>query len=269
MAFSGYELIFDGISGMKYDLLLYDIGSNKQSDNVNFTSVGKIVEDRIAKSPTSLLYGIEDNEPLSFPIVLAASPERMERRIPYDRFEIEAISSWLTGHQTWKTLKIVQPDLSQAQYRCLITDFTQISYGNLPWAFSCTVTCDSPYAYRSTQEFEYACGGGETDVLLRNSSSYNGLYYPIVEILLPDSRAIEIVNLSNKNVSFKFENLPSAVHKIVVDNRSKVISNDAELNIYSCFNFGYIGLVRGDNALRITGPCTVKFICNFPTNVGA
>lgn len=268
MAFSGCEIIFDGVPGMKYDLMLYDIGSNRQSDSVNLTSAGKPIEDRISKSPTSLLYGVEDNEPLSFQIVLAASPDRLERRIPYDRFEIEAISSWLTGHQTWKTLKIVQPDLSQTRYRCLITDCKQISYGNLPWAFSCTVTCDSPYAYRSTQESEYVCGVGQTDILLRNRSSYNGLYYPMVEIILQDSRAIEIVNRSNKNFSFKFENLPSPVHKIVVDNQSKVITNDADLNIYGCFNFGYLGLVRGDNNLTVVGPCSLKFICDFPINVG-
>lgn len=268
MAFSGYEVIFDGVPGIKYDLLLYDIGSNKQSDNINFTSAGKLIEDRLSRSPTSLLYGVEDNGPLSFQIVLAASPDRIERNIPYDRFEIEAISSWLTGHRRWKTLKIVQPDLSHVRYQCLITDFKQILYEHLPWAFSCTVTCDSPYAYYSTQEFEYVCGVGQTDILLRNRSSYNGIYYPMVEIMLQNSKSVEIVNRSNKNASFKFENLPSAVHKIVVDNKSKVITNDADLNIYSCFNFGYIGLVRGDNDLRITGPCTVKFICDFPINVG-
>lgn len=268
MAFSGSEFIFNGVHCLQHDLMLYDIGAYKQKEDISFSSAGKLITDSISREPSTLLYGTQANNPLTFDLVFCATPARMEQNIPFDRFEIESISSWLTGHDTWKWLKIIQPDLLDVQFKCLITELKTATFGSNPWAFSCTVTCDSPYAYRSEQISEYVCTGAQTDISFRNRSSYNGLYYPKLEITLKGATSVEIINHSNKNVNFKFENLPASVRTITVDNKSKVITNSADLNIYSCFNFGYLGLVRGQNKLSILGNCTLKFICNFLVNVG-
>lgn len=253
---------------MKYDLMLYDIGSNKQDDSVSFSSAGKLVEDRVSRRLSSLLYGTEKNQPLTFKLVFGASPTRMEKGISYDRFEIEAISSWLTGHDTWKWLKVDQPDMESIRYRCLITELQQISYGGHPWAFSCTVTCDSPYAYRSARPDIYICNSDKTEIMFRNRSSYNGTYYPIVEIELIDSTGIEIINHSDQNRSFQFSDIPASIRKITVDNENKVITTDSEIDVYSSFNFKFLRFVRGDNKLSVIGKCVLKFICDFPVNVG-
>lgn len=268
MAFSGSEFIFNGVHCFQHDLMLYDIGAYKQKEDISFSSAGKLITDNIFREPSTLLYGAQSNEPLTFDLVFSATPARMEANIPFDRFEIESISSWLTGHDTWKWLKIIQPDLLDVQFRCLITELKTATYGKNPWAFSCTVTCDSPYVYRSEEVFDYVCTGAQTDILFRNRSSYNGLYYPKLELTLNGATNIEIINQSNKNSNFKFTNLPASVHTIMVDNKSKVITNSADLNIYSCFNFGYLGLVRGENKLKVLGNCALKLTCNFLVNVG-
>lgn len=269
MAFEGYELVFDGVSCSKYDLMLYDIGSNKQSDTIKITSAGKIISDKMANKPTSILYGTEQNEPLSFSVVLTASPKRIETNQPFDRFELQAIYSWLSGHNTWKWMKIIQPDLEPIKYRCIITELNEISYDGLIWALGCTVTCDSPYAYTNQSVSEFVIDSIDKNILFRNKSSYNGIFYPQLNITLGTSRTITIINQSNKNNTFKFTNIPLAVTDITIDNEKQIITNNTGVNLYPYFNFGWLGLVRGDNNISVSGDCTLKFICDFPVNVGA
>lgn len=269
MAFEGYEFIFDGVPCSKYDLILCNIESNKQSENIKLTSAGKLITDRTLKKPSSILYGAEKNEPLTFNLVFVASPERMENNQPFDRFELQVITSWLSGHNNWKWLKIIQPDLETIRYKCLITDLTEITFGSYPWALGCTVTCDSPYGYMNQTEKSIVIGANRTHFLFRNRSSSNEVYYPKLEITMGVSRNIEITNSSNKNNILKFTDLPTSVHRIVIDNEKQLIQNDSGLNIYNNFNFGWLGLVRGDNDISVLGDCTLKFICEFPVNVGA
>lgn len=269
MAFEGYEMIFDGVSCFKYDLILCDIGGNKQSETVNFTSAGKLITDKTLKNTSSLLYGTEQSDPLSFNLVLVASPERIENNQPFDRFELQTIASWLSGHNSWKWLKIVQPDLETVRYKCLITELTEITFGNHPWALGCTVTCDSPYAYMTSFSHEYIIGFDKTNFLFRNRSSYNGIYYPKIILSLGTARTIEITNKSNKNNIFKFTNLPDSVNTIVIDNKKQSINSDLGTNIYQYFNFNWFGLIRGDNEISVLGDCALGFTCEFPVNVGA
>jgi hypothetical protein len=268
MAFTGYDFIFDGVPCSKYGLLLYDIGSNKQSDIISLTSAGKLITDNISKRPTSLLYGTEQNNPLTFNLVFTASPDRIDSNQPFDRFELEAISSWLSWHDTWKWLKIIQPDLEIVKYKCLITELQEITYSGLSWALGCTVTCDSPYAYMNQKEFEYIISTSPTEILFRNRSSYNGIYYPKIEITLGTARTIEINNTTN-NKLFKLTDLPSGTTTISIDNDKQTITSNLGINIYPYFNFNWLGFVRGDNQLSVTGDCTIKFMCEFPVNVGA
>ena len=269
MAFNSYEMIFDGISCNKFGLMLYDIGSFRQNENINITSAGKPITDSISRRVSSILYGTEKNIPLTFNLVLVVSPDRIESSQYLDRYELQKITGWLTGHDSWKWLKIIQPDLETIRYKCLITEITEITIVGQPWALNCVVTCDSPYAYMNPNQFEYTIGENPTNILFRNRSSFNGTYYPKIEIILGISKNIEIKNVSNKNSIFKFTNIPSGVTSISIDNDKQIISNNLKINLYPYFNFGWLGFVRGDNQLVVTGDCTLNFICEFPVNVGA
>ena len=80
---------------------------------------------------------------------------------------------------------------------------------------------------------------------------------------------VSIQNLSDNNRTFQFKELPGGNSlTIYVDNKNQVITDSMDLNLYPYFNMKFMRLVKGDNLLKITGNAEVKFICEFPVNIG-
>lgn len=266
MAFWGTEFIFDGIPCSEFGLMVYHFGSEGQ-DDVNF-AVGETAEDRIASRYDSLNYGLVYNESLTYTLVFGANMESIDANSGLDRYDVESIAAWLTGHSVRKWLMIAQDDMEPFRYKCMISGLRLITYGDIPWAFSCTVTCDSPFAYMMPKEFAYDINDEET-VVLHNRSSHNGYYMPLMEISIRDGDSISIKNQSDGGREFSFSKLPVGKSlTIAIDNQNQVITNNMDLNLYPYFNMRFMRLVRGDNVLQITGRANVKFICEFPVNIG-
>lgn len=81
--------------------------------------------------------------------------------------------------------------------------------------------------------------------------------------------SISIQNYSDNNRVFQFKELPGGRPlTIYVDNENQVITNSMDLNLYPYFSMRFMRLVKGDNLLKITGNAEVKFICEFPVNIG-
>jgi len=267
MAFHGCEFVFDGVSCSEYGLMVYDFGSTKQSD-VSFPSARAPEVDRVAGRYDSLFYGLEQSDALEFTLVFGANMQSMDANEAMDRLEIEQIAAWLTGHESWKWLSIVQDDMEEFRYKCVISDLKLITYGQMPWAFSCSVTCDSPYAYTYPDEVSFSVNGERT-VVFHNRSSHNGYYRPKCELTINDSGNFYITNESDGGRTMAFEALPTGGAVVIsVDNQNQIIKNDRDLNFYKYFNMKFLRLVRGDNVLRLKGNGTLKLICEFPVNVG-
>jgi len=266
MAFYGCEFVFDGIPCSEHGLMVYHFGSTGQSD-VSFQA-GDVSEDRVSKRYDALMYGLTQNKSLEYTLVFGANTDSMDVDESLDRFEVEAIAAWLTGHDTRKWLTIVQEDMESFRYRCIISDLRLITYGNVPWAFSCNVSCDSPFAYTFPEERAYKVPG-ELSVNLFNRSSYNGFYRPKMEIALQGAADFSITNHSDNDRVFAFEALPTGgALTIYVDNKNQVITNNLDLNLYPYSNYGFFRMVRGDNLITIRGQGDVKFICEFPVSIG-
>lgn len=265
MAFWGHTFIFDDIPCSEFGLMVYDFGSQKQED-VLF-QVGSVVEDRIPGRYDALTYGLEQNQALEYTLIFGANIESVDNNVSLDRYEIEAIVAWLTGHKTRKWLTIVQDDMESFRYKCLVTELKQITYGNMPWAFSCKISCDSPFAYTFPEETTYTVIDRQI-INFFNRSSYNGYFYPKIELdlQLAGGTDFSIENLSDNNRIFEFKNLTTP--HIIIDNKNKIITSDSGLNLYDYFNKKFLRLVRGENRLRVTGSGTIKFICEFPVNIG-
>lgn len=266
MAFWGTEFIFDGIPCSEYGLMVYHFGSNGQ-DDVSFQN-GEIVEDRIPGRYDALTYGLVQNQSLEYTLVFGANMESMDANESIDRYEVETIAAWLTGYKTRKWLTIIQDDMESFRYRCFISELKLITYGDMPWAFSCKVSCDSPFAYSLPEEYSYTVNG-EEEVILFNRSSFNGFYRPKLEIAIHSGSSVSIQNLSDGNRTFQFTSLPGGKSLVIyIDNKNQVITDNMDLNLYPYFNMKFMRLVRGDNILKIKGNATVKFICEFPVNIG-
>lgn len=267
MAFHGCEFVFDGVSCSEYGLMVYDFGSTKQSD-VSFPSAREPEVDRVAGRYDSLFYGLEQSDPLEFTLVFGANMESIDANEAMDRPEIERIAAWLTGHERWKWLSIVQDDMEGFRYKCVISNLKLITQGQMPWAFSCTVTCDSPYAYTYPIEKSFSVNGTKT-VVLHNRSSHNGFYKPKCEITINDSGDFSVTNESDGKRTMAFSALPTGGAVVIsVDNQNQIITNDRSLNFYPYFNMKFLRLRRGDNVLTLKGNGTIKFICEYPVNIG-
>lgn len=265
MSFWGNTFIFNDVPCDDYELMLYNIGNNSQ-DSGNFASGVSIIEENVPTKYKPYFYGVQFNKKLEFTMVFGVNQRRIDLDKYLDRYELEAIAFWLTGHSKYMWLEIEQEDLEYVRYHCMISNLEIVEFGNIPWALKATVVCDSPYAYLYPQVFEYNISGTQT-ISFYNESSHNGYYMPKLEIELSGEN-FSIKNLSDNGRVFQFEDVPTSVGKIVVDNDRCIIENDQDLNIYPCFNFRFFRLVNGTNILEVSGTGVLRLICEFPVNVG-
>ena len=290
MAFYGSYFTFDGVSCKDLNLMIYDFGSSGQDDTVAFGSTGTAIEDRTAHRYASLFYGVKQDKPLVFNLTFGADCCLLEKERAFRRPEVAKIAAWLTGHNTWKWLEIEQPDMMFVRYRCYISSLQLISYLGKPWAFSCTVTCDSPYAYLREETFEYSVSGTE-EIEIENMSSFHGYYYPFMVIDTTDRADITITNNSDGNRVFSISQaadagagiaagIPSG-KRFIVDNENQIITvhayngtsgeyeADETINPYALFNNQYLGFVQGPNTLTLSGSFDLRITISFPVDVGA
>ena len=260
---NAYEFTFAGESSFMYHLMIYDLGGDTQED-VSLGNVGSIIETRINRRVSPIHFGVKYHDsPLEFQLLFGS----ME---PLDRYEIENIALWLTGHQDYQWLTIDQPDLDHANYRCLITELTPISVGWLPYAFRATIRCDTPYAYGFPFEYDVAVSG-TTKLLIKNDGSAREYVKP--DLLFEASagtKELSIVNHDDGDREFKISQLPGSAVKIKVDNINGIIQEtSSDLNVYGGFNMNFFRLVLGDNNLTIKGNGTLHISGRFLYNVGA
>jgi len=266
MAFWGKSFIFNGIPCDDYDLMLYDIGSTSQSAG-KFASPVSIIEETTSSRWKPYFYGVKFDKKLEFSIVFGVDQKRIDNEKYLDRYELETIACWLTGHDTYMWLEVEQSDLEYVRYNCMISNLEIVEFGNIPWALKATVICDSPYAYLYPQEFEFDINGSER-ISFYNESSHNGYFMPQIVISPSSGGNFTITNETDNNRVFSFTNIPNSISQINVDNDKCIISDDQDINMYPYFNFKFFRLKKGENILSVTGNGTLKFICEFPINAG-
>jgi len=269
MAFYGSSFTFNGVSSDEFNLMIYDIGGEAQ-DNGQFTT-REPVEDRLSRSYLPLYYGSAFNKPLEFRLVFGINPKGVDLRLPMDRWDMEAIATWLTGPDGYKPLEIEQGDLDAIHYKCMISELRQIAIGWETFAMSCRVRCDSPYAYTDEQKFGFNVNLGlQAD--LYNRSTHCGYYLPEIRITNIASglagKSVSIKNLSDGGRETLLSDIPAGISEIVLDQQRGVIKSNTGENLYDCFNFRFCRLVRGKNILQFSGRFTAEFVCAFPVNVG-
>ena len=271
MSFYGTSMVFDGISCEEMGLVMYDFTSNRQSDTT-FTSNLEIAEDRIEGRYRSLFYGGSVNTPLSFTMVLCVSEDRAYHHEPLDRWDLQKIASWLTGHKEYKWLSIVQEDMEEIRYRCIITNMKAVEVSGNKWGVSFQVTCDSPYAYLKPMVYDYSVSSALTTTL-HSKSAHNGFYYPQLAIKGHEGGTISIqIANSIETSTFSFTSLPVGMGDLTVDCENGVITAASGLNPYQYVSyntpFHFPRFARGDNIITLTGAGRYTFTCEWPVNVG-
>jgi phage-related protein len=260
--FKSYEFTFDGVSSEMYGLHMFDIGDKKQKP-VSFGNRASISETRSASRVRPMHYGVNYNaSPLEFTLVFGAEGEKY-----LDRYEMEEVALWLTGHQDYKWLTICQSDLEHCMFRCIITQLTPIHVAWSPVAFEATVRCDCPYAYGYPFEETYRLSGTQT-VIFRNNGSCREPIKPDISFV-PSSGggSLSIVNESDGGRELRLDSLPNSASAVTIDNEHGIIRGASGHNYYAGFNMNFFRAVQGDNRLTITGRGTLKISGRFLYNV--
>lgn len=268
MAFTAYEFTFNGKSCRQFGLIMYDFNGSDREGGTH-TAGGKPQVETVFRQHRSLLRGVEDDEKLSFQLSFGLCPDRMERRKFLDRFEIERIAAWLTGHREWGWMTIEQYDLAHVRYRCIITDLKEISSGWDTYGFTCTVQCDSHYAYMFPRTYKYHCDS-TLDIDFFSRSSMNQPYCPTIIISNIKSGDIAVVCKEDEGRGPVFKGLPNESSlSVTLDGTKEMLTSSTGQNLYPYFNFQFLRLYRGENHLTITGNCDLAITCEFPVDVGA
>lgn len=275
MAFWGHSFIFNGIPCEEFDLMMYNISGSEPGAS-KFASGVTVVEQKLPCRWKPIFYGTKMEDRLEFSLIFGVNQRRIDKNEYFSRYELEAIASWLTGHDRYLWLEIKQEDMSHARYNCMITGLETVEFGNVPIALKASVTCDGPYAYMYPKVYEYHLTGDDQEIDFYNESSHNGYFKPRMEYVPDQSdRSITIVNDTDNGREFRLGSIDMNISKVNIDHDTGVITyevgdgtNIAGIDLYSDFNFNFLRLLKGSNILRVSGNGTLRIICEFPINVG-
>ena len=264
MSFYGKAFAFNSIPCEAYELMAYELGSSDRGGEI--ASTVTIEEELVGNRQKPYFYGVKHEGKLEIDLVFGANQRRIDEGKYLDRYEIDAIANWLTGHDQYLWLEIEQPDLRMVHYHCICTSLEIVTYGNVPWSLQATFECDSPYGYMDSEEFTYNIYGTQ-EISFFNRSCANGYYYPEIEIV-QSGGTFKIVNETDGDREFALTGYPQAVQHVYVDNDHCIITNDQDLNLYPYFNNKFFRLKKGYNDLVVTGTGTLIIKCMFQVNTG-
>lgn len=222
------SFIFDGVSSETYGLMIYFMDDESTKELPLGTDVD-MIEDRLPKNVSPIHYGVDMNKAMTFPLTFG-STEYLED------YDVDAILSWLTGHQQYKWLEFVDGD-HYVRYKCHLNNMKSLYINGLPFAFTCDVECDGQFGYEYPVSTEYLVDSNGIGIDYFNRSAYNGYLYPDLNIVFGnDCNTLSIINESDNNREFKINYFDRSIVETNASETSyetsfaKEIENDIELN---------------------------------------
>jgi hypothetical protein len=131
--------------------------------------------------------------------------------------------------------------------------------GNLNYAFTCTVSCDSPWAYGPEKTISGSASSTSTAMLeIYNSSSEDEYLYPTVHFIMSGATpsSFYMINYSDNDRIFSFTDMPSASVEATINNDMQIITSDTT-GLLTYFNNYWFRLVPKINLVAVSSPQTV------------
>jgi phage-related protein len=252
--FYGNSFIYDGIQSEVYDLRIFAFDSSNPSSG---TAGGEssIYEKWLYRKEKPYFYGRYFQTPLEFDLTVGSFNY-------IDGITRNAIESWLLSSATYKPLRIVEDDIAENVFNAIITRSTHQFVGNLAYALTIHVRCDSPFAEYTPPVLTkiYADAIMSDSFVYINSSVYNGYNRPTITFTMGSTPTyFSLINTSDSSREFRFDNL-TAGETITVDNDKGIITSSLGSSTLRLnkFNKNFFRLVQGVNSLVLTG-----YITNF------
>lgn len=267
MSFWGSEIIFDNKPSGFYNLYLE---TTNQADMLNPSSsnVEPIFEENMRRHSPYLL-GVRYTPVLEFDLSLF-SPDEINAKMQ------QMILRWLTGHNQYKRLQIIQDDMTDMTFNCLITNPQTRKVGNVIYGFTFHVVCDSQWAwsFEKTINRIFTSAPNNYAINYYNKTDQEGYLYPTITVLMNNSGgSFSIVNQSESNRAFSFTSL-TRNETICINNDNKIIKStiDGEDSGYlriGNFNKKWFRLLPGNNNLLVSGNIsTLNISFTIPRKIG-
>ena len=177
------------------------------------------------------------------------------------------IISWLVGRDSFKILKIHQPDLEQYTYKCVFTDLEIIYVRGACHGFRLTANFDSPYQRGEPTKVKVVGTWVAQTIKIHNKSDVKDDYiYPQITFratsAMSDGYDISILNNTDDTARyFRFSGL-YANETVTVDNELRHIESDRAGEKLSNFvDKNWLRLRPGINTLTIAINGTVTITC--------
>ena len=247
MSFWATKFIFDGIVSDSYGLMCGKLNSSGEDSSSSGAAV-EIIEEYIPRRVKPYFYGTQFAEKLEFQIDIFSESV-------IDRYLVQAIEQWLFGNRVYKKLQILQCDMYDTYFNCIISKGEVISVGNEVIGFSCTVICDSPWGWGKKVTQNIPSVAVDQTIEIVNSSDDTSYLYPNVTLYSSEQQFnIRIINTSDNNREMAFTSLVSG-ETLTINNDIKLVESNKG-GIYERFNGVYLRLIRGRNLVRFVGNLT-------------
>lgn len=263
MSFWGKKFIFDDIPSDTYNLLCgnFDESSSGYQTSSAGSSV-EILEEYLTKRSKPYFYGTKFSSKLEFKLVIFSESE-------INRIKLQSIEGWLFGRKEYKKLQILQCDMYDVYFNCIITEGNIVEIGNLVYGIECTVICDSPWGWGRGIKKTYVCSSAETSIGFTNTSDDSLYLYPKIYLKSGANQAnVKIKNITDNNREVIFSQL--YLNEIItIDCDLKIVESNNS-TILTRFNGKYFRLLQGYNNLYVTGNLSIFSIEYSPARkVGA
>ena len=251
MSFFGRSFIYDGIPSELYGLYIASIDSQAINSSMG-SSAMDIYEQKIYRKSKPLFFGMSPSQKLQFDFSAFSEDE-----IDADTFSL--IQKWLFSSRSYKRFAIDQIDIQNIYFNAIFNDPKIVRVGNLIKGFSCSVQCDSPFAWRYPATINYVFTESTVNAtkVFNNESDDSGAYlYPSLVITMNNIAGfVTIINQNDDNRKFSFgEASPLSANEVLtIDCGNQIVSSSTGLKRLDKFNKKFLRLVPGVNTLLITG----------------
>lgn len=256
MSFWGLEFIYNGIPSSNFGLFISKIDGQGVLESPLGSSV-KLITKKIFRNPVEFLYGVEQGPVLEFDLEFFSIN-------PLSALDRSLVASWLFGQQKRGKLQILQDDLQNVYFNCIMDSSTASYAGNLAIGFKAHVICDSPFGWEEPKTQTETSGGTMFGpVYVFNESADNYYTYPYVKFNCSTaSAALTIQNMTDDDIigyerKTIFTGLDNA-EIITMDNKHQILlsSTDKFRLDDPYFNRVWIRLLPGTNRLYIIANVT-------------
>jgi len=240
--------MYDSIPSETFNLEILGLDTTGAESPNDGSGKLSIVEQYIYGRPKPYFYGVYFNSRLSFPVSFFSPTEVTAVDLSY-------IQRWLFARSGYKQLAIIQPDMDDVYFNCILTDPQVVRRGNLIYGVNGTVNCDSEFAwtYPKTLSYSYSSAPSGSGLIFYNNSHYDGYLYPSMTFTMKSGGGdLTITNTSDNSRQFIFTSLGSG-EIITIDNDKKIISSSLGYRRLANFNKNFMRFVPGVNSLSITG----------------